>query len=144
MLQDVAKNNLSFIIYECSSFIFVFHYFLKDVKDLRSLSILNILKIVLPFSPERKAKCCTPSMSRKFWQECIYRSLAVLTLIPYAAAGLRDTKTFYRKYFKNLILSTLWIAKFQFQNIVTLFLIIGRMRNVVVKNSNSSSLVVVE
>ena len=73
-LQDVAKNNLSFIIYECSSFIFVFHYFPKDVKDLRSLSILNIFKIVLPFSPERKAKCCTPSMSRKFWQECIYCS----------------------------------------------------------------------
>ena len=44
------------------------------MKDLRSLSILNIFKIVLPFSPERKAKCCTPSMSRKFWQECIYCS----------------------------------------------------------------------
>ena len=38
----------------------------------------------------------------------------------------------------------LYIAKIQFQNIVTLFLIIGRMRNVVVKNSNNSSLVVVE
>ena len=115
------------------------------MKDLRSLSILNIFEIVLPFSQERKAKFCTPLCPESFSKNVFIAVLQeVLTLIPYAAAGLRDTKTFYRKYFKNLILSTLWIAKFQFQNIVTLFLIIGRMRNVVVKNSNSSSLVVVE